>query len=81
MPSMRDEVRRAESAASQVCGRVSRGRCVSSLPTGEKVFRVGVVGHEREATVTLNPNGTHAGVEWRNRYRVFKVCGAVEKAP
>ena len=80
MKSVRDRIRRAERAASQVCGQVSRGRHVETLPTGEQVFKVGVAGHEREATVTLNPNGTHAGVEWRDGYRVFKVRGALERS-
>jgi hypothetical protein len=75
---MRKMVERAEHAASQVCGPVSSGRHVETLPTGEEVFRVGVVGHEREATVTLNPNGQHAGVEWQDGYRIFRLHGLVE---
>lgn len=69
----------AARAAAHICGEVASVRHVETLPTGEQVCVAGIVGHEREATVTLNPNGTSAGVEWRDRYRVFKVCGAVER--
>lgn len=68
---------RAERAASQVCGEVTGARHAETLPTGEQVFRVSVAGHPCDATVTLNPNGHSAGVEWRDRYRVFKVRGLV----
>jgi len=77
---MEDMLEKARQAASKICGKVSRARHVEALPTGEQVFRVGVVGRDHEATVTLNPNGLRAGVEWRDQYRVFKVCGTVERS-
>lgn len=75
---MEEMLDRAKRAAAQVCGEVTSARHAESLPTGEQVFSVGVAGHERAATVTLNPNGHSAGVEWRDGYRVFKVQGLVE---
>jgi hypothetical protein len=74
---MKTMVERAVRAASQICGTVSSGRHVETLPTGEEVFRVGVVGHEREATVTLNPNGLCAGVDWQDGYRLYKLLGKI----
>jgi hypothetical protein len=77
MEVMTDMLDQAKLAASRICGTVRYVHHASILPTGEQVFRVGVTDHEHEATVTLNPNGHSAGVEWRDRYRVFKTNGLV----
>ena len=55
---------------------------VKTHKTGEDEFTAGRQGKTGQLTITLNPNGTKAAVEWKGRpknrstdYRVFRVEG------
>ena len=76
-------VEKARQAARQVVGEVGAARDLGSHPTGERVFSVTPLGGGHPVTVTLNPNGLRAGVEYRcpNRgsgYRVLTIQGNLE---
>jgi hypothetical protein len=81
---MRELIERATLAASQVFDDVESASHVETQPTGVSVFSV-ARRSGGQVTVTLNPNGLGAGVEWRcksrgNGYRTFKLQGlAVEQ--
>jgi hypothetical protein len=74
---------RARLAASQVFDDVEEASHVETQPTGVAVFAVTRRSGAR-VTVTLNPNGLGAGVEWRNKtkengYRTFRLQGLVDQ--
>jgi len=55
---------------------------VKTHKTGEDEFAAGRKGKTGQLTITLNPNGTKAAVEWKGRtnprrsdYRIFRVEG------
>lgn len=55
---------------------------VQTHKTGEDEFTAGRRGKVGQITITLNPNGTKAAVEWKGRansrstdYRIFRVEG------
>lgn len=57
-------------------------RFVKTHKTGEDEFTAGRVGKIGQITITLNPNGTKAAVEWKSRlsnqgsaYRIFRIEG------
>ena len=79
---MRELIEKARTAASQLFDDVVEIAHVETQPTGVAVFAVA-----RRAggsvTVSLNPNGRGAGVEWRcptrgTGYRTFKLQGLVQ---
>jgi hypothetical protein len=79
------DLEKAKFAASQVLPVVVSVEHSESRPTGEQVFSVDLPGRKRGATVTLNPNGLHACVEWRNKktgpgYRIFRLRGKIASA-
>jgi hypothetical protein len=69
---------RATSAATQVLGCVGDVRHVETLPTGEQVFEAS---YEKtcQATITLNPNGIRAAVEWPSGYKICDVSPAEQE--
>lgn len=83
---MSDLVDRAKLAASQVFDDVEEARLVETQPTGVAVFNVSRRSG-RQVTVTLNPNGLGAGVEWRSKskegsgYRTFRLQGQEGATP
>ena len=79
---MDEMIERARRAASLVVDDVEAVSHVETLPTGVRVFAATCRGRAGRVTVTLNPNGLGAGVEWRhktkgNGYRVIKIQGLV----
>jgi len=79
---MNDLIDRAKLAASQVFDNVEGARHVETQPTGVSVFSV-ARRSGCQVTVTLNPNGLGAGVEWKSKsregsgYRTFRLQGLV----
>jgi hypothetical protein len=76
---MNDLITRATQAASQLFDDVEGARHVETHPTGVTVFEVSRRSGGR-VTVSLNPNGLGAGVEWSCKsrgsgYRTFKLQG------
>ena len=76
---------KARLAASQVLPEIVAAYHLESRETGEQVFGVDLPGRRRGATVTLNPNGIHACVEWRTKksgpgYRIFRLRGKIASA-
>lgn len=72
---------RAQRAASVVFDDVVKARHERTEPSGVEVFRVSRRAGD-EVTVSLNPNGLGAGVEWRSReagpgYRALRLQGLV----
>jgi hypothetical protein len=79
------DLEKAKLAASQVLPELVAVEHAESRPTGEQVFSVELPGRRRGATVTLNPNGIHACVEWRTKksgpgYRIFRLRGKIASA-
>lgn len=66
---MQELINAASRAATQVVGEVGSTRHVETLPTGEHVFATSRNRHD-PVTVTLNPNGLRACVEWCGGYKV-----------
>lgn len=67
--------------ARQVVGEVNFVRHELTTPIGEHVFVVKCDMAPRQVTVTLNPNGKKASVEWRSgksgkNYKVCSIHGA-----
>lgn len=58
-------LQRALFAASQLFDDVADVRFVDSAPTGERHYQVTRKKSKDVVTVTINPNGLKAGVEWR----------------
>jgi hypothetical protein len=78
---MTELIDKAKQAASQIFDDVESASHVETQPSGVAVFAI-----SRRAggqvTVTLNPNGLGAGVEWRHKttgsgYRTFRLQGLV----
>lgn len=69
---MTEMLQRATSAASRVLGLVGDVRHVETLPTGEQVFEASYE-ETCQATITLNPNGIRAAVEWPSGYKICDV--------
>lgn len=79
------DLAKARLAASQVLPEIVAVEYLESRETGEKVFGVDLPGRRRGATVTLNPNGLAACVEWRSKktgpgYRIFRLRGKIASA-
>lgn len=82
LPPMASKLEVARQAALRLFEDVVDLKFVETLKTDEDVFLAGRQGQKGSLTVTLNPNGTKAAVEWKGSrskqstdYRVFKVEG------
>ena len=62
-------LKRAQSAARLILGSAHGAQHVETLPTGEQVFAVSS-DQTGPVTVTLNPNGVKAAVEWPSGYKI-----------
>jgi hypothetical protein len=72
-------LQRARMAATQLFDDVDIVRFIDTEPTGERRYLVTRKGTDDVVTVTINPNGIKAGVEWRkgregkSEYRIFRL--------
>jgi hypothetical protein len=73
---MLELTQKATEAASLTVGEVSSIKHSRTLAAGEQVFHVVCREHASRVTVTLNPNGHKATVEWRSGSKGtnYKVC-------
>jgi len=66
----------ARVAAERTVGETTAARHVATLDSGEHVFHVDCLASEVAATVSLNPNGHKACVEWPSGTHTtnYKIC-------
>jgi hypothetical protein len=79
MPS---KIEIAKQAAQQLYADVSNIQFIGVLKTGEEKYTATRSGKAGELTITVNPNGTNAAIEWKGRlkssrsdYRIFRIEG------
>jgi len=80
---MKHLIHLARQAAEQVVGQTTDARHVDTLDSGEEVFHVDCQASRVLATVSINPNGRKACVEWPSGTRGsnYKICDLQDLAP
>lgn len=68
--------KKAREAASQLVGEVASVKHAATLEAGEQVFHIKCRERPSTVTVTINPNGNKATVEWKSGTRGtnYKIC-------